>query len=304
MGGVFSLKLPRAQREVLLALADHAEDNGTGAHPGVARLAWKTDLSESQVQRHLRALEQLGVIEAVAHVHGGRGHATEYSIHLEKAPPKREYTKGRIPASLDGCPHSDDELKGRTVTPPFSRRGRIPALPFETPERVASHPQRVALSDAKGSHLDATPTVLNPSGVNRQQHAREDEDGPGRAVPLPHLLTRVSDDPEDEFVGAFYRGLGQDARTLTRPLLRREWVVARDLIAAGSTPSEAEAFARDVAADDRRRAPVDGLRTFERERLSWRSRRGHVQREGPRFVDRTGQVPDWELPVAVGGGSA
>lgn len=303
MGGVFSLKLPRAQREVLLALADHAEDDGTGAHPSVARLAWKTDLSESQVQRHLRALEQLGVIEAVAHVRGGRGHATEYSIHLEKAPLKREYTKGRIPTPLDGCPPPEEELKSRTATPPFSRKGRIQTPPFETLERVASRPQRVAVSDAKGSHPGATPTVLNPAGGNRQQHAREDEDGPARAVPLPRLLTRVPGDPADEFVVAFYRGLGQDVSTLTRPLLRREQVVARDLIAAGATPSEAEAFARDVAADDRRRAPVDGLRTFERERVSWRSRRSYGQREGPRLVDRSGQIPEWELPVAAGGGS-
>jgi hypothetical protein len=77
--------------------------------------------------------------------------------------------------------------------------------------------------------------------------------------------------------------------------LRRELAIARDLVAAGATPDEAEAFARDVGADTGRRAPIDGLRTFERERLGWLARRRGRTLSERRVVDRTGQPPSWQV---------
>jgi len=169
--------------------------------------------------------------------------------------------------------------------------GRTPASQEPYGQKLTTNGQKPAIAGRKLS-IGNLKTALKTEEIKDipQQHAREEDDGPDRAVPLPRMLTRVPDDAVDEFVAAFYRGLGQDVRTLTRPLLHREQVVARDLIAAGATPSEAEAFARDVGADGRRRAPVDGLRTFERERLFWRSRRSHVQREGPRLVSSIAPV--------------
>ena len=40
MGDIFNLVLARPERDVLLALTDHADDNGRRARPGVKRLAW------------------------------------------------------------------------------------------------------------------------------------------------------------------------------------------------------------------------------------------------------------------------
>ena len=70
---------------------------------------------------------------------------------------------------------------------------------------------------------------------------------------------------------AFYRGLGADAADVTLPLRRRDLAIARDLVAVGATPLEAEAFARDMSGKSMRIAPVD-LRSFERERLGWQAR--------------------------------
>lgn len=53
------------RRLVLLALADHAADDGTGAWPSVATIAGKARLSRSQTQRCLRELEDAGAIRAV-----------------------------------------------------------------------------------------------------------------------------------------------------------------------------------------------------------------------------------------------
>jgi len=72
---------------------------------------------------------------------------------------------------------------------------------------------------------------------------------------------------------AFYRGLGADAAAVTLPLRRRDLAIARDLVALGATPLEAEAFAREMSGKCMRIAPVD-LRSFECERLGWQARCG------------------------------
>jgi len=50
---------------VLLALADHANDEGRGAYPSLDRLAKKTSLSRRTVQRALDALIKLNIIKCV-----------------------------------------------------------------------------------------------------------------------------------------------------------------------------------------------------------------------------------------------
>jgi Helix-turn-helix domain len=53
----------KSARLVLIALADHANDDGAGACPSVATLMKKSRLSERAVQYALRTLEDLGEIE-------------------------------------------------------------------------------------------------------------------------------------------------------------------------------------------------------------------------------------------------
>lgn len=92
-GAVWELALPPTQLLVMLALADHAHDDGSKCYPGVRYLAWKTGRSERQVQRALRELEAAGLIAPVAYAAGGRGHATEYHIHIEKGVKKSPFTR-------------------------------------------------------------------------------------------------------------------------------------------------------------------------------------------------------------------
>ena len=51
------------RRLVLLVLADHANDDGSGAWPSVETISEKARLSRSQTQRCLRALESEGAVE-------------------------------------------------------------------------------------------------------------------------------------------------------------------------------------------------------------------------------------------------
>lgn len=89
MSEVWARQVPPNLRLVALALADHADHDGRNAHPGVDLLAWKTDLDRRTVQRHLRALEALGLIEAAAYAGGGYGRATLYHFNFDKVPIKR-----------------------------------------------------------------------------------------------------------------------------------------------------------------------------------------------------------------------
>jgi hypothetical protein len=84
---------------------------------------------------------------------------------------------------------------------------------------------------------------------------------------------RVSADPPQladarKLAEAFYRGLGGEVTAVTAAIRRRDLVIASDLVGAGATPSEAEAYAVETGAVSGRISPVD-LRSFERERFGW-----------------------------------
>lgn len=54
---VYELELTPAERDVLLAMALNANDDGSECRPGVRLLAWRTGYTERHVQRTLRDLE-------------------------------------------------------------------------------------------------------------------------------------------------------------------------------------------------------------------------------------------------------
>jgi len=91
MGQVWELKIDHATSHVLIAMADHARDDGSRCFPSVGYLSWKTNYSVRQVQRILVNLEDRGIIIPVAYQNGGRGFATEYQLILAAAPRKESY---------------------------------------------------------------------------------------------------------------------------------------------------------------------------------------------------------------------
>lgn len=84
MSQVFD-RYPAGGGEMLLALAlaDHADDDGTRVYPSVARLAKKTRQSERTVQYQLRKMQKDGWLVLVADENGGRGKAREYRINSD-----------------------------------------------------------------------------------------------------------------------------------------------------------------------------------------------------------------------------
>lgn len=81
------------QQIVMLALADHAHDDGTSIKPGLDRVAWKTGYGERQVRRIVSSLRKSGVL-VITRNHGD-GRPTEYRLNWSAAKAKPPYEVGK-----------------------------------------------------------------------------------------------------------------------------------------------------------------------------------------------------------------
>ena len=90
MAEVWTRRFNSGQRDVLLVMADHANDNGV-CWPSLPLIAWKTDKDRRSVRRIMRGLEEVGIVECIANQTGGRGRARVYRLHLDKADKKSPF---------------------------------------------------------------------------------------------------------------------------------------------------------------------------------------------------------------------
>lgn len=137
MGEVYKLDLPRAERDVLLALADNANDDGGDCFPGVDLLAWKLDCSIRKIQYTLRALEIKGAISVLNNKNGGRGKHPEYQLNLSAVPLKGAKTSSR--QTPKGC--KNEQEKGAKTD-------------IGDSERVQNQTQKGANFSIKGANSD------------------------------------------------------------------------------------------------------------------------------------------------------
>ena len=106
MAQVFALKkIDPLEKLVLLAVADYSDDNGR-SWPSMAKLAEKSNLSESTVRRRLRSAEESGLLKLVAR-EDKTGRTTSYVFYLF---PEKNSQGG-------GC--QPDRGEGVSLTPSF-----------------------------------------------------------------------------------------------------------------------------------------------------------------------------------------
>lgn len=119
MALVWKLDLPPNQRLVLLAYADHADDEGGSVFPSLGRIAWKTGYSRDQVRRISRELANSKLIEKVKDAGSQRG--VEYRLRLErgsKLPPLKPRSKNQGVANDPSPPGANDPSQGGAPMPP------------------------------------------------------------------------------------------------------------------------------------------------------------------------------------------
>lgn len=117
MTKVWQYEFDHAEQAVMLALADHAHDDGTEIRPGIARLAWKTGYSDRQVQRILKTLRDDKQILKLVRRGDGRGHPNVYRFDWSKGVKKSPFTPPRKGDKKDLKGDISDK-KGDTVTSP------------------------------------------------------------------------------------------------------------------------------------------------------------------------------------------
>lgn len=108
MSLVWECDLPPNQTFVLLAMADHARDDGSRCYPSVDYLAWKCGYSRRQIQNIVHDLRAKAILLVVSHDAGGRGpdgrgKATEYLIRLADVPKKESYQSSAHSATRKGA---------------------------------------------------------------------------------------------------------------------------------------------------------------------------------------------------------
>ena len=140
MAQVWELELSHNAQSILLALADHADDDGY-CYPSVGRLAWKTGYGVRQVQRTLKYLRDHKMAIPTGSVVGGRHNTVVYRLDPSagrQKPPFQPRTERQISA----------DVKGDNMTP-FDDKTEIKGVTQDA-ERVTPETQRVTPESQKG----------------------------------------------------------------------------------------------------------------------------------------------------------
>jgi hypothetical protein len=93
MGRAFYFKLQPRQKLLLLAIADHANDDGYGSHPSQARLAEKVGCTRRHIQNLLHELESMDLVTVID---PGNGAGMTSRYHLPWAEEQRVGKGGNI----------------------------------------------------------------------------------------------------------------------------------------------------------------------------------------------------------------
>lgn len=122
MALVWEHEFDHAEQSVMLALADHAHDDGTEIRPSVARLAWKTGYEARQVQRILKHLRDDLEILVLVTEGGGRGKPNVYRFDWVKGVKKSPFKPKRVTLSKEkGVTATSPEPS--SLEPSYSRKG-------------------------------------------------------------------------------------------------------------------------------------------------------------------------------------
>ena len=159
-GAVWGLALPRVERDVLLAMADHADQNGENVRPSLALVAWKTDYSTRQVQRIQKILRDKGIL-IVMRESRRHGRPTEYRIDLDAAPKKPPAPRNKYPGRPRSGTEKPHDISGGQSRKPHDISGGVPENPT-TPMGVVltssvERHRRTPLPPADaGAHVDGS----------------------------------------------------------------------------------------------------------------------------------------------------
>jgi hypothetical protein len=168
---VWQLKLKPVDQQVLMALADYADDDGCRCFPSQPRLAWKTGLSESTIIRTLDKLIAIGIIKVV------RPATNKTPAHYQI-----EIDKGEMKA-----PFESDNVDFRGVTVPPQDQSRDSSVTPQDSLGWHSDTSRDSTVTARDSSVTPDPII--------NQSFNKSDNGNG---PFPETATEKGNGPDAE----------------------------------------------------------------------------------------------------------
>jgi len=146
MTRVFAKRFGSCTRKAIaVKLADHADDDGKGIWPSLARLAASCDVSESTARRTLAEFVSEGLLKLVKEGGNGPGSTNRYDFDLT--------VLDTMPGALEVAQTRQE--KGVTVTPLENAKG-------------VTDDNKGVTDDAEGCHGD-TQTIKEPSDNHHSQ---------------------------------------------------------------------------------------------------------------------------------------
>jgi hypothetical protein len=155
MAAVFELDITASEKLVLLAMADHARDDGTRCYPSIELLARKTSQSRRGVQKIMRRLEDTGLIAPSRLSRGGPRRSTEYKLNLANSELRSLFasTEPRMPvhatANVGACNGERQAKQTRTGFARTIKNHQEPSSNLTRPSPRSSSP--VEKESPKGS---------------------------------------------------------------------------------------------------------------------------------------------------------
>ncbi|MEL7328533.1 MAG: helix-turn-helix domain-containing protein [Cyanobacteria bacterium J06559_1] len=185
---------------VMLALADHAHEDGTGIRPSINRIAWKTGYSERSVQNIMAQLRQLGIL--VIAVPATHNTPNEYRFDWSVVTPK---------PSFDEFISQKKGQKGRGAkSAPLSKGSTRGAVPMQ--QGCSSGETGVQLPCSRG----AAPVKqgCNRLHPNRQEPSREPSKEPKEENLRFGVVTYQQSPDEIDFADLWATNPGRAKREL------------------------------------------------------------------------------------------
>ncbi|MDK3016531.1 helix-turn-helix domain-containing protein [Pseudodonghicola flavimaris] len=170
MSAIFeSQTLGPTERLIMLALADHADDEGR-CYPSIARLRQRTGLSERAVQTNLRKLVEQGYVRIVPG--GGKGNSNLYFVSANPA----------VGAPFDG---------GNPAANAPRRKCTPAAGAPQTPQEMRANPAADA-PEPSGTIKGTVTEAADACARGRSGSRTGPSDGPVSVQPAPDMVQRLT----------------------------------------------------------------------------------------------------------------
>jgi len=179
----------RTAKYVLLALADHANENGEGAYPSLSTMEQKTQLARTTIVQAYKALMYNGIITRVGR---SKFHTCNYTVNVNALSTTRRETTTPA-ANLEDVPAGQlDQSSHTTSDDPVT----LPVQPLNQSSHTTSDSPATLPSSVQPLDLNRPLTTLKPSNDDEEQKDAENylrrlyEDNLGMVTPLLAGLLR------------------------------------------------------------------------------------------------------------------